>query len=90
MKRGTRWRRRYAPFLWLLVGHGGTLDGPDFFVGGGLLGLGEGVDVVEDVGCFCDGEGGAHLGEHVVLGEAWVCVSLILLEVGLGVQCMGL
>jgi hypothetical protein len=27
--------------------------------------------VVEDVGGFVDREGGAHFGEHVVLGFAW-------------------
>jgi hypothetical protein len=42
-----------------------------------LLGRGgEGVDMVEDVDGFVDGEGGAHFGEHVVLGFA--CESLVL------------
>lgn len=27
--------------------------------------------MVEDVGAFVDGEGGAHFAEHVVLGFAW-------------------
>lgn len=32
---------------------------------------GQGGDVLEDVGGIVDGEGGAHFGEHVVLGFAW-------------------
>jgi hypothetical protein len=47
-------------------------------VGGFLLGRGgEGVDVVEDVGGLVDGEGGAHFGEHVVLGFAFEEVLLV-------------
>ena len=34
------------------------------------LGRGKRVAVVEDVGAFCDVEGAAHLGEHVVLLDA--------------------
>lgn len=72
-------------WLWLLEAHGAALDGADGFVGGGLLVGGEGVDVFEDVDGFVDGEGGAHFGEHVVLGEAWGD----RVRLGRGVLCVG-
>jgi hypothetical protein len=59
-----------------LRGHGGAFYGADFLMGFFLLRGWEGVDVVEDVGGFADGEGGAHFGEHVVLGEAWGLLAL--------------
>ena len=33
--------------------------------------------MVEDVGAFVDGEGGAHLAEHVVLGFAWGLLGMV-------------
>ena len=51
--------------------HGFALDGLDFGVRGFLFRGREGVDVVEDVGAFVDGQGGAHFAEHVVLGFAF-------------------
>jgi hypothetical protein len=64
---------------WLrdLQGHRFALDGLDFRVSSFLLGGGERVDVVEDVGGFGDGKGGPHFGEHVVLGFAWGVVRLV-------------
>ena len=63
--------QRHQPGLRHLQFHGAALDGLDFGVGGFLFGRGgEGVDVVEDVDGFVDGEGGAHFAEHVVLGFA--------------------
>ena len=61
----------YEACLWDLQFHGFALDGLDFGVRGFLLRRRERVDVVEDVGAFVDGEGGAHFAEHVVLGFAW-------------------
>lgn len=57
--------------LRLLLFHCAALDGADLFVRGLLLIGRKGVDVVEDIGGFGDGKGSAHLGEHVVLREAW-------------------
>jgi hypothetical protein len=51
-----------------------------------LLGGGQRVDVVEDVGGFGYAEGGAHFGEHVVLGFAWGMldwVSRLWLDLGM-------
>lgn len=45
--------------LGLLVDHGGGFDGADGGLGLFLGGVGERVDVVEDVGGFVDGEGGS-------------------------------
>lgn len=58
--------------MWGLVYHGCAFDVADLLHGRFLLGLGEAVDVVEDVGWFLDAEGGSHFGEHVVLWFAFL------------------
>lgn len=58
----------HQPRLRLLVRHRAALDGADGFLGRGLLGGGERVNVFEDVGGLGDLQGGAHFGEHVGLG----------------------
>lgn len=67
-----------------LLGHGGALNGLHGGVGGGLLGLGQGVHVVDDIDGLCDAEGGAHLSKHVVLGltEGPIHVKDDALELG--------
>ena len=57
--------------LGLLFDHGGGFDGPDGGLGFFLGRVGEGVDVVEDVGGFVDGEGGSRDWVEVGFGVAW-------------------
>lgn len=58
-----------------LLLHCFALDGLDFGMGGFLLCFRQRVDVVEDVGALVDGEGGAHLAEHVILRFTWESIS---------------
>lgn len=60
------------PGLGLLFDHGGRFDGAEGGLGLLLGGVREGVDVVEDVGGFIDGEGGSgswRLAFVILVGE---------------------
>lgn len=67
------------PRLSLLLHHGRPFDGADGRLGFVLRGLGQRVQVVEDIGGFGDAERLAHLGEHVGLRFAvlWGGLGLV-------------